>query len=104
MWCKGEKWRAEERINLKLGNMGTFSVAGTVLAWRRHRGKYGSGVPDKRLRVRFIVLSQNNNNNKTEVMMHSHDIEIGTHLEIPGGSFKEQRWPGEAGPGQGRQR
>lgn len=88
---------------MKLGNMGTYYVAGTVLAWRRHRGKYGSGIPDRRLRVRCIILSQNNNN-KTGVMVHSSDIEIGTHLESPGGGFKEQRWLGEADPGQGRQR
>lgn len=88
---------------MKFGNMGTYHVAGTVLARRRHRGKYGSGVPDRRLRLRCIVLSQNNNH-KTGVVVHSPDIEIGTHLESPGGGFKEQRWPGEAGPGQGRQR
>lgn len=57
MRCKGENWRAEERINLKFGNMGTYYVAGTVLAWGRHRGKYGSGVPDRRLRLRCIPLT-----------------------------------------------
>lgn len=42
---------------MKFGNMGTYDVAGTVLAWRRHRGKYGSGVPDRRLRFRCIPLT-----------------------------------------------